>query len=415
MNLFEVVILNIIYIVFPLTMYLFYLAYKKNTYQEENNLFLDLALISSMYLCLKYTDNNYFRTSILIMNIPIILSYIKKRSLSAIIMSIIAIGYFSIKLKGNIILAILEYSIYFIIYLFSNNKYRNNYFIATEILVLKTTFFIIFICTNNYLFSQFFNSINDILTTLIIFYGLTFFAIIMFEKFEIILKYHMSYKELEQEKQIRTSLFRITHEIKNPIAVCKGYLDMYNEDNIDEYKKYLPIMKDEINHTLILLQDFLCMTKIKIEKEEMDINMLVEDVVANFKELIKQKNIDAKIDILEDEVYMIGDYNRLTQVVINLIKNGIEAIDENKEINKLEIKTCIDKGMFKLIIKDNGVGISNEVLKHIKEPFYTTKQNGTGLGVSLSYEIVQAHNGNLLYETEEYKGTTVNLLLPINS
>lgn len=414
MNLFEVVILNVIYIVFPLTMYLFYLAYKKNTYTEENSLFLSLSLISSMYLCLKYTDNNYFRTSILIMNIPIILSYMKKRSLVAIIMSIIAIGYFSIKLKGNVLLGILEYSIYFILYLYNVHKHENNYFIVTEILVLKTMFFVVFICSNRYLFSHFFNSVNAILTNLIVFYGLTFFTIIMFEKFEIILKYHMSYKQLEQEKQIRTSLFRITHEIKNPIAVCKGYLDMYNENNIEEYKKYLPIMKNEIDHTLILLQDFLCMTKIKIEKEEIDINMLVEDVVANFKELIKQKNIKADINILDDEIYMIGDYNRLTQVVINLIKNSIEALDENKRINKLKIKTSIDKGMFKLEITDNGVGISNEVLKHIKEPFYTTKQNGTGLGVSLSYEIVEAHNGKLLYESEEFKGTTVNLLLPIN-
>ena len=104
----------------------------------------------------------------------------------------------------------------------------------------------------------------------------------------------MNIKEIERNKQIKTSLFRITHEIKNPIAVCKGYLDMFDKDNQDHFKKYIPILKDEINRTLLLLEDFLAMNKVKINKDIIDINLLIEEVVKNIKMLCTKNNIELK-------------------------------------------------------------------------------------------------------------------------
>ena len=413
MNWFETMILHVIYILFPLLVYLFYLTYSKNTNKKINNLFLDLTLLSSEYLCLKYTNNYFFKTTILIVNIPIIISYTRKRGITALIISALAIVYYMNIFGGYLYIFIIEYLIYFVLYLYfmCKKNLKNYYLFVSQMLMIKTLFFliVIFLKTNNNY--EFFISFKLLFILLIMFYVLTYFIVMLFNEFEEILRYHLSYKELEQDKQIRGSLFRITHEIKNPIAVCKGYLDMYDENNIDKYKKYIPIMKKEIDHTLVLLQDFLCMNNIIIEKEEIDINMLIDDVSSNLKGLMKKKGIECIVDLVDDDIYINGDYNRLTQVIINLIKNSIEATSIDGTIS---IITTVDNNNFKLVINDNGEGMNSDVLAHIREPFYTTKVNGTGLGVSLSYEIVEAHDGKLIYDSILGKGTTVTMLLPLS-
>ena len=413
MNWFETMILHVIYILFPLLVYLFYLTYSKNTNKKINNLFLDLTLLSSEYLCLKYTNNYFFKTTILIVNIPIIISYTRKRGITALIISALAIVYYMNIFGGYLYIFIIEYLIYFVLYLYfmCKKNLKNCYLFVSQMLMIKTLFFliVIFLKTNNNY--EFFISFKLLFILLIMFYVLTYFIVMLFNEFEEILRYHLSYKELEQDKQIRGSLFRITHEIKNPIAVCKGYLDMYDENNIDKYKKYIPIMKKEIDHTLVLLQDFLCMNNIIIEKEEIDINMLIDDVSSNLKGLMKKKGIECIVDLVDDDIYINGDYNRLTQVIINLIKNSIEATSIDGTIS---IITTVDNNNFKLVINDNGEGMNSDVLAHIREPFYTTKVNGTGLGVSLSYEIVEAHDGKLIYDSILGKGTTVTMLLPLS-
>jgi len=413
MNWFETMILHVIYILFPLLVYLFYLTYSKNANKKINKLFLDLTLLSSAYLCLKYTNNYFFKTTILIVNIPIIISYTRKRGITALIISALVIVYYMNMFGGYLYIFIIEYLIYVVLYLYfmCKKNLKNYYLFVSQMLMIKTLFFliVIFLKTNNNY--EFFISFKLLFILLIMFYVLTYFIVMLFNEFEEILRYHLSYKELEQDKQIRGSLFRITHEIKNPIAVCKGYLDMYDENNIDKYKKYIPIMKKEIDHTLVLLQDFLCMNNIIIEKDEIDINMLIDDVSSNLKGLMKKKGIECIVDLVDDDIYINGDYNRLTQVIINLIKNSIEATSIDGTIS---IITTVDNNNFKLVINDNGEGMNSDVLAHIREPFYTTKVNGTGLGVSLSYEIVEAHDGKLIYDSILGKGTTVTMLLPLS-
>ena len=226
------------------------------------------------------------------------------------------------------------------------------------------------------------------------------------------LKLHKNIKRINHDKDVETSLFKITHEIKNPIAVCKGYLDMYDENKIEKFKKYVPILKEEIDKILILLEDFLSMNKLKINKDILDINLLLEDVVKNTELLFLKNNINLDTKISEDEIYINGDYNRLTQVFINIIKNSIESLDKSKN-PKIKIWTKKEKDKINIFIKDNGIGMSKQTLEKIKEPFYTTKDKGSGLGVSLSNEIIKAHNGKLNYKSEINKYTLVTIILPL--
>ena len=224
----------------------------------------------------------------------------------------------------------------------------------------------------------------------------------------------MTLKELQKEKQIRTSLFKITHEIKNPIAVCKGYLDMFDVNDEKHSRKYIPIIRSEINRTLLLLQDFLDCNHLKINKDILDINLLLEDIGDECAPLLESKRINYISNIDEDELYIEGDYERLKQVFINIIKNSIEAIT-TRDDSYIEINVELDKNNIHIFIEDNGNGISEEDLEKIHQPFYTTKKDGTGLGITLSTEIIEAHGGKIIYNSQLGEWTKVEVILPLKN
>lgn len=185
---------------------------------------------------------------------------------------------------------------------------------------------------------------------------------------------------------------------------------MFDIENKQHAKKYIPIIKNEITKTLVLLEDFLSLNKIKIEKDILDINIVLEEVISSFKLYLKEHKIKLKQIIKDEEIYINGDYNRLREVLVNVIKNSIEAI---KKEGTITIWTETKNENIYIYIKDNGIGIDKETLKKIDEPFFTTKQKGTGLGVPLSKEIIERHNGKLIYESEKQKFTLVTIILPI--
>ena len=409
MNSFDSIILGSIFIAFPLILYLFYVAHTQNIEKQENDLFLGLGLFSSMYLLIKLGHNFLGEKIILLINIPIILAYIKNRKIEAVILSMIAAFYY-INNNQNIVFLVFEYIIYFIIYMLRNKKIIkfNDYIFGGIFISLKLIIYILDMFINNLLTRTI---IYNMLILLLTSYLIMIFVIFILKKGDDILKYHMTYKELEKEKQIRLSLFKITHEIKNPLAVCKGYLDMLNPNNKEQCNKYVPIIKEEIDRTLLLLQDFLSVNKIKLEIDILDINLLLEESLNSLKALLKEKNIKLEFNE-EDEIYINGDYNRLLQVIINIIKNSIESL-ETRNNGLISINTKIDDKNVYIYFKDNGVGISKENLERIREPFFTTKVKGTGLGVSLSYEIIEAHNGKITYDSEYGIGTTVTIKIPL--
>ncbi len=94
-------------------------------------------------------------------------------------------------------------------------------------------------------------------------------------------------------------------------------------------------------------------------------------------------------------MFVFGDYNRLNQVIINIVKNSIEAIPDEKK-GWIKMYTRLNKNNITTYIEDNGSGISKENMQKIMEPFFTTKCNGTGLGLSLSSEIIKAHKGEMV-------------------
>lgn len=406
MDYIETIILNCIYILFPLFLYFLYFAYTKAFNKNTTRIVLNFCVLSSFYLVLKFGPENVL-LRLLFLNIPIVLSYYYDKRISSILLSIYMIIIYSHFSNNVLMFMIFEYIICFLLkYKINSSKIHITIFILFQIisvLILK------------YNFNAFEGiSTNNIIANSIVFIITNFICLFSLKKIKEIVKLEMTMKELKKEEQIRTSLFKITHEIKNPIAVCKGYLDMFDINNKDHARKYIPIIRSEINRTLILLQDFLDCNHLKVNKDILDINMLLSDVEEECRPLVNSKKINfiSNTDY-DEELYLEGDYERLKQVLVNVIKNSIEAI-KVKDDSYIELNSDIINNKIHIIIEDNGEGIKKEDLKKIQEPFYTTKKDGTGLGVTLSYEIIKAHSGSINYTSVYHKWTKVEIILPLN-
>ena len=402
------IILNVILTVFPILIYLVFSCYNLLTNKKITKLIFIITICTSLYLSLCF--NTYMeegRLLLIFCNIHPLICYIKKETGLGVIFSLIVvlISYFEYDL--NIFIVGFKYLCYFLTYLllFKNKQFNYLFFRISAII---QGFFISF----EYFYIQ--DGGIDRLIYLILFgiiiYMITFFCLYMFKLADGITNLYEMVNNMEKDNKLRDSLFKLTHEIKNPIAVCKGYLDMLNLDNGEKSDRYINIIRSEIDRSLNVMNDFMEYSKIKVNKEIFDMTLLLDDIYGSFKLLVMDKKISFNYDNDYEDIFLCGDFNRLKQVFVNIIKNSIESIGESGIIN-IGVKVVDEQVL--ISIEDNGCGMSEDDLMNIKEMFYSTKKNGTGLGVALSNEIVEAHNGKLDYSSVKDKGTLCVVSLPI--
>lgn len=188
---------------------------------------------------------------------------------------------------------------------------------------------------------------------------------------------------------------KFTHELKNPLTVCNGYLDMIMKCKEEDKDTYIQIVRDEIKRSLNIINDY---NIFSINKEEFNLKDLFIDIKNTLS--IYKLNIIIKCN----NNYILGDYSKLKQVFLNIIKNSYEA-NSNTIIIKVDESTN-----YKISIIDNGKGIKN--INDIFKEYYTTKSTGTGLGIPYSKEIIELHNGTIKYYSKENIGTRVEIILP---
>lgn len=405
------ILLNFTILLLPLAIYLIDLSYRNNFQNKNKDLNLSIVLISQVILFIIFKNN---LKSILLINIPLLISYLKRKELTSLIISILISIYYIFYFSYNPFFILFEYTLYYVIYLIINKKTINISLLIYIFIFIKSTSLSIDIFYFNEP-SNFFKDFFYIFLKIFLFYISSYLIFLFLLRGEDIMNLNTAIRELEKEKVLRTSLFKMTHEIKNPIAVCKGYLDMLDLNDRDKTARYIPIIKGEIERTLTLMDDYLEYTKVKINKEIVDIYMLLEEVIKSLELFFKENNIILKKKIPDDELFLDIDYNRIKQVLINILKNSHEAFDKKKGKMIIKINTKITKKYFQIIIIDNGVGMDLDTLNNVTNLFFTTKRNGTGLGTSLSKEIIELHGGKLKYESDLGIGTTVIIYLPISS
>ncbi|MDD4353952.1 MAG: PAS domain S-box protein [Candidatus Nanoarchaeia archaeon] len=223
-------------------------------------------------------------------------------------------------------------------------------------------------------------------------------------------------KELEDLRS--KFLMMLTHEIKQPITPILGYSELLEpEIKTEQGKKYLHriidnsyIMRDLINKILTLLK--LEAGVLKLDFNNYFINKIIEEVLKMKLSGINLKNI--KISKNLKDIKLKVDYNRITDVLINLIDNAIKFSHENGII---ELKSWIKDEYYYLSVKDYGIGIKQENLSKIFEKFFQTedgkKLGGSGIGLAMVKEIIKSHNGSISVKSEYKKGTEFTIKLPI--
>ncbi len=400
---FESIINSIVYILFPMLLYYIYIAYKKNTKEKQETIILEIILLLSLMLNVVFYKKTTY--NILIIFIPLLVSYKNNRTLLNIITSIILIDFYFNLNPASLEILIITNILLYIVYIICKNKNNNNllYYQCTIITIFYIIYFVFYkdIMDNYYI----------LLINLVIFYVSIFIVFFISKKTANIMRFYMYTKEIEKEKLIKLSLFKITHEIKNPLAVIKGYVDMFDPNNISKSERYIKVINDETNRTLNILNDLSSLSTIKIKKDIMDLWLLFDDVKQLIIPFCETKKVKYAFQLEGDYCEITADYGRLQQVIVNMLKNAVESCEKNGEI------VCIaypyGNKIF-IIIKDNGVGMTEEEINNLFIPFNTSKPTGTGLGVCLSKEIIDTHNGKITYYSKKGKGTTVKITIPMN-
>lgn len=394
-------ILNSILIFFPMSVYVNYLEYVKKNEEEEKNIILNILLTISLYLIITY-DNNPNHYSLLFYNIPIIVALLKKeKKLFLILFAITLTQAINI---SNIVLILYIIQILVGTLILCSNKLSNK----TKQISFFCIEFIFLIFTSKKI------NLNNIICFIVIILIEILIIIIIskiINKKQNNVEINSIVKELEREKLLRSSISKLTHELKNPIAVCKGYLEMMDLKDSVKTKKYLSIITEEIDRSKSIMDEFSAYGKLKkLELEEMDLSMLLEDISNILLPIFKEQNAVLKIPKI-NELYIIGDYHKLKQVIINLLKNTIEAKKEYEPL-LVQIKIKENKQSISISVIDNGIGMTEEVLSKVSEVFYTTKKQGTGLGLAFSKEVIELHKGTLKIKSEQNKGTEIYIRLP---
>lgn len=398
-------VINGIVVVFPILVYTFFIVYEENMKLEKSNIMLKISLFISMYLALyfkKYVSLNY-QISCLIL--PIILSYLYNEGKVALILSTLLCLHSCFSLNYNIYTSIIFFLLLYLAYKKYSKSNMSSKFLINSSIVLMLIYFV----------ANLIISYNDIVMLdeiiSLIMYSLIIYAINYgINESKNIISLHMNLKEFEKEKNIKLNLFKITHEIKNPLTVVNGYLSMFDVTDIEKSKRYISILKNEVNRTLNLLSDFMEFTKIKVVKKECNFNDLISDVKEVLIPFFVKKNVSYSFCV-QNNIIVNMDYNRIKQVIINVIKNAVEAC---RESNGMVTTTAFtEEDYLIIVVKDNGIGMDKFVLDNILVPFYTTKDNGTGLGVSLSKEILEAHGGTINYDSIKEKYTTCKITIPL--
>lgn len=203
----------------------------------------------------------------------------------------------------------------------------------------------------------------------------------------------------------------IAHEIRNPLTTIKGFVQLLNKDSEDNKHLYTDTILNEIDRINFIVNEFMVLAK----PHAVFFNKCnIVDILKSVKYLLEAEAILKNVIILDEfeseDVFLFGEKNQLTQVFLNLIKNALEAMPFGGSITISVTKTDQD---ILIAIQDNGVGMSEEQVKRIGEPFYTTKETGNGLGLMMCYKIIRDHKGKMSVQSQINNGTNFLITFPI--
>lgn len=226
----------------------------------------------------------------------------------------------------------------------------------------------------------------------------------------------------EMEEQLRKSdtltvvgelAAGIAHEIRNPMTALKGFIQLLQSSIKDgQYAMYFDVITSELKRIESIITEFLVLAKPQaISYQQKSVVKIMQDTLDLLSAQAALENVQFASFYEENLPEVYCEQNQLKQVFINILKNAIEVMPKGGTVSV--ILQQVENNILLISIKDEGTGIPEDKIKKLGEPFYTTKERGTGLGLMVSYKIVEEHNGTIEVESELGKGTTFYIKLPI--
>ncbi len=238
------------------------------------------------------------------------------------------------------------------------------------------------------------------------------------------------YRRAERLSYLGEMASRLSHEIRNPLSAIKGFLELIEDKIPAQFSELTRSTLSEVERLSKLTDDMVSLRKaLNLKKVPADLNEVIRDMIPFLREQLRKESIIFQAKLSEEFLPVEVDIDKLKQVVLNLVKNSIEAINEHRNAAhgqereffvRIETSKSIEalpgeepRPFAVLRVSDNGPGVSEEIRDKIFSPFFTTKRSGTGLGLAISHEVVRGHGGWITLETEEGKGTTFIIRIPL--
>lgn len=199
----------------------------------------------------------------------------------------------------------------------------------------------------------------------------------------------------------------IAHEVRNPMTTVRGLLQFIgNKPEFIRHKANFDLMIDEIDRANSIITEFLSLAKNRaMEFNNNNLNDIIHNIYPLLQADVLRNNCEIEV-CLGDIVDVLVDQSSIRQLIINMVRNGLDAMPQG---GKIIITTRFHDAKVLLTIQDNGMGISTEIRDKLGTPFFTTKEKGTGLGLAICYRIVQRHAAMLTVESEPGKGTAFTI------
>jgi len=228
-------------------------------------------------------------------------------------------------------------------------------------------------------------------------------------------------KRAEQLASLTTLAAGVAHEIKNPLGSISIYVQLIEkvlstkdaDKTYTEIKEYCNIVKEEISRLEDTINSFLFSVRsIELQKTDKNIKDLILSTLSFLKYEIEEKNIEVDVNFEDDDLILNIDERYIKQAIINIVQNAIDALESVvKKVLNISVKKNHKYAIIN--VEDKGIGVGSDNIGKLFEPYYTTKRNGTGLGLTNVARIIEAHNGKITVTSSQNSGTKFIIKLPL--
>ncbi|WP_404448816.1 GHKL domain-containing protein [Sutcliffiella horikoshii] len=408
------VLYHVLIILFPILFYYQFLNKGALGLTEKVNyrfLFIMLIMvICTMSLPIEVTDGSYYDQKL----IPVILSFLYGGLLTGIVVVVSMLYYLYIIGDSNIMVMVINYFIVSAILMIFRNRYSN---LSLKKKISIISFLFLMITSTRAIRLFYLNEENQIflnvLVSIITWISLVT-AIMIIENLNMQMQLQHELQRSEKLKVVSELAASVAHEVRNPMTSTRGFLQLMSQDtNLNNtQKKYIDISIEELDRAQSIIQDYLSLAKPnKQGTDRINLSVEVEFVIQLMSTYTAIHNTTIRHQI-EPNLYIKANRDEMKQVLINLIKNAIEAV---KKGGVIDVNVSTDGSSVIVEIIDDGVGMTQKQIDRLGTPFYSTKDKGTGIGLTISFQIIELLQGKIEVQSEVGKGTTFTIKLPADT